>query len=823
MIKFIIAICFLIFLTTNSFSRTVSTLNNNIKTNIDLLNNTLKDIIVDKRNREIELSNILKLYYENYEKIVAFELTNKTNTVYSSYKEDGYMTVLKDTPLEDNFLKTSEFYRKDIINSKGKVLGTLTVYFKTEINFTEEELAYLQNKRVLRIQNDSNLAPYNFLENNIAKGFSIDYMNLIANKLALEVEYVPGKWNDFITMLKNNELDMMVNVLKSEKREKVFLFSDLPYETLYPSMVTRIDKKAINSFKKINDETVALVKGYYSYDKVKKEFPNIKVLDTYNTFEMLQAVSKSQADITYGLNTIVEYNINKHKLTNLKLTKNIDDNILHFYFAYNKENELLKNLIRKAEETISKDEIKELRNKWLKKINLTKQKSQSFLFTEKEIEYLNKKKVITMCVDPHFMPFEKVNEKGQYTGIIPDFIDKLSKNTSIRFELLGKTSWRDTLNLMKNKKCDIIPFIIETNKRKEYINFTQSYLTLPLVIATKSSEMFITNLESIKHKKIALVKDFATNELIKLKYPDINIIEVKNIKEGLTKVSKGEAYAYLDTLPNLVYTTQKENFSDIRISGKTFMDMDVKIGVRNDEVILQDILNKAIKTLDEETKNNIINKWLTIVKDKTFNTILFIKIFSVVFIIFISIILFIIIRSNRNLSLVNKELEILSTTDKLTQINNRSKIDEIIQQEINLSQRYNNDLGFIMADIDFFKKINDNYGHIRGDSILKEYSNILSQNIRKTDFVGRWGGEEFMIVCPQTNKEDTLRLAEKLRKLVESFEFKKNIKITSSFGVYQYEQGDSLKTCIKRVDDALYEAKNSNRNCVKIFELKEEN
>ncbi|MGB5792219.1 transporter substrate-binding domain-containing diguanylate cyclase, partial [Poseidonibacter sp.] len=615
----------------------------------------------------------------------------------------------------------------------------------------------------------------------------------------------------------------MVNVLKSEKREKFFLFSDLPYESLYPSMITRIDEKNINSFKKVKDETIALVKGHYSYDKVKKEYPNVKVLDTYNTFEMLEAVSRNEADIAYGLNTIVEYNINKHRLTNLKLTRNIDDNILHFYFAYNKENKLLKNLIRKAEKAISKQEIQALRDKWLKKINLTKQKSNSFLFTKNEIEYLDKKKTITMCVDPHFMPFEKVNEKGQYIGIIADFMNTLSKNTSIKFELLGKTSWRDTLNLMKNKKCDIIPFIVETNKRKEYINFTQSYLTLPLVIATKNSEMFITNLESIRHKKIALIKDFATIDLIKLKYPDINIVEVKNIKEGLTKVNNDEAYAYLDTLPNVVYSIQKDNFSDIRISGKTFMDMDVKIGVRNDEVILQNILNKAIKTLDEETKNNIINKWLTIVKDESFNMLLFIKIFSVVFLIFISIILFIIIRSNRSLSLVNKELEILSTTDKLTQINNRSKIDEIIQQEIDLSQRYNNDLCLIMADIDFFKKINDNYGHIRGDSVLKEFSNILSQNIRKTDFIGRWGGEEFMIVCPQTNKEHTFRLAEKLRKLVESYNFKKSIKITSSFGIYQYQQGDSLKTCIKHVDDALYEAKNSNRNCVKIFEAKEEN
>jgi polar amino acid transport system substrate-binding protein len=422
-----------------------------------------------------------------------------------------------------------------------------------------------------------------------------------------------------------------------------------------------------------------------------------------------------------------------------------------------------------------------------------------------------------MCVDPYFMPFEKVDENGNYIGIIADLISTLSKNTSIKFELIGKTSWTDSLNLIKNKKCDILPFAAETIKRKEFLNFSQSYFTFPLVITTKNSEMFINNLESIKHKKIAIVKNYAAIDLIKYKYPDINIMEVKNIKDGLNKVREGIAYAFIDTFPNIIYRIQKDSLSDVKISGDTFINLTAKVGIRNDELILQSIMNKAIKSLNEETKNNIINKWLTIVKEETFDMDLFIKIFTLVFIVFISIILLVIIKSNRTLSLLNKELEILSTTDKLTQISNRSKIDEIIQKEIDLSQRYKNDLCFIMADIDLFKRINDNFGHIRGDSILKEFSKILSDNIRKTDFVGRWGGEEFIVVCPQTNKEQTRRLAEKLRTLIENYDFKKNTRITSSFGIYQYQEGDSLKTCIKHVDDALYEAKNSNRNCVRIF------
>jgi len=162
----------------------------------------------------------------------------------------------------------------------------------------------------------------------------------------------------------------------------------------------------------------------------------------------------------------------------------------------------------------------------------------------------------------------------------------------------------------------------------------------------------------------------------------------------------------------------------------------------------------------------------------------------------------------------NKKLKKISEIDKLTQINNRLKLDEVLQYEINSSERYSSELSILILDLDFFKKVNDNFGHLVGDMVLMEIGNILRLNVRETDTVGRWGGEEFLIILPKTNLNDALFVAEKIRTKVEQTQFTEVGKITCSIGVTSYIKGDNQDKLIYRADMALYEAKNSGRNRV---------
>ncbi|OZG74112.1 hypothetical protein BTA51_09185 [Hahella sp. CCB-MM4] len=161
--------------------------------------------------------------------------------------------------------------------------------------------------------------------------------------------------------------------------------------------------------------------------------------------------------------------------------------------------------------------------------------------------------------------------------------------------------------------------------------------------------------------------------------------------------------------------------------------------------------------------------------------------------------------------------ERLAITDPLTGIYNRLKLDETLEHELQRAKRSKHTFGIILLDVDYFKSVNDTHGHQTGDRTLIEIANLIKDNVREIDTVGRWGGEEFLIVCPETNQRGTVNLAEKLRNVIEQHEFPVVAHKTASFGIATYKSGDTINEMVSRADVALYRAKGSGRNRVEVF------
>jgi len=159
-----------------------------------------------------------------------------------------------------------------------------------------------------------------------------------------------------------------------------------------------------------------------------------------------------------------------------------------------------------------------------------------------------------------------------------------------------------------------------------------------------------------------------------------------------------------------------------------------------------------------------------------------------------------------------KIIEEMSVTDQLTKISNRRWLDESLKEEIARFERYNHDFSVILLDIDHFKNVNDTFGHAEGDSVLIQLASILKSCTRASDTVGRWGGEEFLIITPETVKDDCFVLAEKIRCAVEEHDFGVVGHVTVSLGVAQYESGNAAAHFIINADNALYRAKQGGRN-----------
>lgn len=150
----------------------------------------------------------------------------------------------------------------------------------------------------------------------------------------------------------------------------------------------------------------------------------------------------------------------------------------------------------------------------------------------------------------------------------------------------------------------------------------------------------------------------------------------------------------------------------------------------------------------------------------------------------------------------------------MTKLYNRNKFNELLKYQLRFANRYKVPISLILFDIDFFKKINDNFGHDIGDSVLKKLATLLKKECRESDILARWGGEEFICLLPSSDHSGCREFAEKLRKIIEEKKFRGTPQITVSIGATTYRENESFDSMFKRCDKALYEAKQSGRNRV---------
>ena len=168
-----------------------------------------------------------------------------------------------------------------------------------------------------------------------------------------------------------------------------------------------------------------------------------------------------------------------------------------------------------------------------------------------------------------------------------------------------------------------------------------------------------------------------------------------------------------------------------------------------------------------------------------------------------------------------KRLEELWMTDHLTGLHNRQSIDQLWEREIQRSVRYGDVFSILLIDIDHFKRVNDNYGHLVGDELLFQFAQLLREVSRDTDHIGRWGGEEFIVLIPNTNLSSAVLMAEKIRETIDSFSFTTVGRITVSIGIATYRNGMNQDDLFSVADAALYRGKAQGRNRAEVGDIRD--
>ncbi len=462
------------------------------------------------------------------------------------------------------------------------------------IIFTDYEKEWLKNNPTIKI------IAMDYWENDGDKNIiHINYIKLL-NKYG-NLNIVPifhSSWSDGYSNIISEDTNLhgILDLSWSKKREiKYFLYTK-SYNSEPNYLIVKDTNTNITNLKELKYKTVLVKEKSITYNIVKEIYDEIKIVKVKTDLELYQQLSENE-----NIEGMVTYNkdIKLLEKYNLKVVKKIYDKFSDVSIGVKKQYPHLQSIINKVHKIIPKDELLEITNRFNSVLNLTIE----------EEKYLKRKKVIKMCVDPDWMPFEKVENK-EYYGIASDYIKLFSQRIAIPIELVQTASWDESLKNAKNRKCDILPLASSTESRKEYMNFTMPYITAPIVLATKSGHPFIDNLKDIITKKLGVVKGYSLHETLRKKYPNINLIEVKSVHDGLNKVQSGEIFGYLDNSIVINYEIQKHYINNLAVSGKFINKYELTIATRKDHPILNDIFQKAINSMDSFDTQRILNKWI---------------------------------------------------------------------------------------------------------------------------------------------------------------------------------------------------------------------
>ncbi|MEZ4693961.1 MAG: ABC transporter substrate-binding protein [Aliarcobacter sp.] len=458
----------------------------------------------------------------------------------------------------------------------GKPLVFVANFFKQSplVLVTQKDIytpADLRNKKIMGLLDSSHeqivltmLDKFNITKN--------DFQN-IPRKSA--VESFINKKIDALTVFTTNEIYTL-----DKLGIKYNILDPAAFGTkFYDLNLFTTKSELMNNPSRVENFKQASIKGWEYALKNKNEIVDI-ILKKYNT------QNKSKEALLFEANQI-EYlmlsNIYPIGSVDLERVQNISDSFAQTLFMPRESKEKLESFIHKKE-------------------------SNSIELTINQKEYLKNKKVIKFCVDPNWLPLEKI-ENGKHIGISSEFLNLIKERIGIPFYLIETNNWTESLEKIKKRECDILALAEQTPLRKEYLNFTTPYIRVPLVIATKSGLPFINDLNEIKEKTLGVVKNYSLVELLKNKYPNIKVLEIDSIEEGLKLVSQEKIFGFLDNSMSINHEIQKNKIIDISITGQFSEYFSLSIASRNDENILNEILEKTLLSIDDRSKTTFIEKW----------------------------------------------------------------------------------------------------------------------------------------------------------------------------------------------------------------------
>ncbi len=521
--------------------------------------------------------------------------------------------VRKDWPILAGILDRAiaDISREEVRKIHKTWVGELKV---VELGLTDEERAWLAQHPVIRVSNEADYPPFDYRIAGKPAGYSVELVELLAERLGVELEYIQDSWSNMLKMAEDGKLDLLHTIFKyPQEREKYLEFTH-PYKEVINVIVMRNDVVGIDKLKDLKGHRVAVVRDDSLVDVVKQVVPEKQIVyfDSYR--EALKAVAAGEADVTLTELPTATHHIHSLFLPNLVITGKTDalgGRDQRYRLAVRKDWAVFVDILNKALSSLSMQDYKRLEDKWLARLDVSRKVATRINLSLQERAWVKAHPVVRMAFDENYPPYSFKSEKGDFVGIAVDFAQELARLVGIKIEPYPDGQWKTLYAAAQHREVDVIATLVKRDERKEWFEFTRPYISLAQYVITRKEDMQVINKPAqLAGKTVALVEDYSMTKVILEEIADVQPYYVKNLGEALEAVSAGKADAAVGAigmahhlitragLPNL-------GFATLYSKGQS----EQRFGVRNDWPELASILDKALESLSDEETMAIFGNW----------------------------------------------------------------------------------------------------------------------------------------------------------------------------------------------------------------------
>ncbi len=499
-----------------------------------------------------------------------------------------------------------------------------------------EEQKWIDAHSVITVGVDGQWPPIDYInENGDHLGIAADYLSLLSERLGIQFIHETGPtFKQMLEKVQRGELKVGLPIFQNIERSQNLHFTQ-PFFTVHKVIITRKDAPNIKSASDLNSMAIIAEDGFSTISELEKLYPDITIKAVESTLTALETVSWGKADAYVGNRSVAQWLIQQNQLANLKFSGDPRLKPAPQRFAVHKDPEWqpLIGLINKAMDSISVEEHRQIKQRWLSTPN-EKNIIKKIKLSLDEQEWLEEHPEITLGVDPAWPPIEFISDANQYQGIASEYVAYIAEQLGVSMQPAENLNWEEVIQKTKQGEIDVLPAVAFSEERNKYLNFTETYLSFPFVVFLRDDHPFITSIDEINGQRVAVEKSYITEEYLRRDYPNLNLLLVNNTRDGLEAVSHGSADAYIGNLATGNYIIEQHGLNNLKVGSPTPYQFDLSFAVRKDWPELMPILEKALKEIPHEKHAEIRKKWFAISYEKGIDYSLVWKIIIIASVIF---------------------------------------------------------------------------------------------------------------------------------------------------------------------------------------------